>query len=355
MGVGKSTTVNVSFNHSDSFYYAGEEVTGIVSYHNTHKTLHVKSIFIDFIGEFCYTTPYTHQYPNEADYSNIEQRPVHHRIPFINNRFPVIHPEANQDEVILERGEYSWPFQFTLPQSLPPSSSPSTTSYPYVRYYARIVVGKSRYQRTMKPIYPLTVFPNVNLFHTNDGRQPVLLSSRNRKNLKVKLYLDQRGILPGQNISLHIDLQNPKRLKIQRIEATLIQHRQVALDHHAETIFQKNLPNMANFDKAELHQTFDLLVPSNHLPPTYTCKVKCHSASIRTNIYYELKLEIKVDDVLCNMKFNIPIIIATESLPDRYQIGNNNYTDMPIPYSAVLEETDILPSYEFAIKNCKLE
>jgi hypothetical protein len=243
----------------------------------------------------------------------------------------------------LYRGQYSWPFELVLPQSLPPSTSPSNTSYPYIKYYARIIIDKPWYKFNPKQIYPLIIFPSVDIFNVNDERQSVALSRRNRKNLGIKVYLYDRRILPGQKISLDIDIENPKRLQIQNIQATLIQHRIIAQNHHAEIIFRMDLSNLSNFNQTELHRTFDLQVPYGRLSPTYNYTVQYSNLLISTDIFYELELKVNVRGMLTEMKISIPIIIGTDSSLERYQQQRNSAeTEMPIAY----EDTHLPPSYE---------
>jgi hypothetical protein len=222
-----------------------------------------------------------------------------------------------------------------------------------VKYNVHIIIDKPWYKSNTIQIYPLIIFPNVDLFQVPEGRQSVAESCQNQDYLQLKVYLHHRGILSGQKISLDIDIENPKRLEIKKIEAILIQHRKIAQNHHAEIIFRIDLPDLLNFNETELHQTFDLQVPYDYLSPTYNYKTQYCNSSISADIYYELKLEAKVVGMLIGMNFNIPIIIGTESSLERHQYQRNGYIEMPVAYIADLEETDLPPSYQSVIENQK--
>jgi hypothetical protein len=92
MGIGKSITVNVHFNRPSSFYYAGEQITGIISLYNNRKKLTLNNIFLEFIGECGYTTKDTYQ-------SQKENCTMYHRVPFIKNRYPVVNTRDSQVKI----------------------------------------------------------------------------------------------------------------------------------------------------------------------------------------------------------------------------------------------------------------
>ena len=158
--------------------------------------------------------------------------------------------------MILYRGQYSWPFEFVLPPCMPPSSIPSTITYPYVKYYTRIVLDKPWYKPNAKQVYTIIVFPRVQLERIQAAQQPVPFSHLNRKKVHLQGYLAQGGVRPGERLTVHVDLLNPKRSEIKRIEATLYQHRQVAQSHHAELIFRMDLPGLQRIQRSRISSDF---------------------------------------------------------------------------------------------------
>lgn len=103
MGIGKSSRIDVTFDHANGFYYSGERVNGIISFHNTHKKLTLNNISIGFIGEFGYTALEAHEIRDGTGYVQTEDRVVDHRVPFISNRIPSVHSMSKEVGVWLER------------------------------------------------------------------------------------------------------------------------------------------------------------------------------------------------------------------------------------------------------------
>ncbi|CAF0788309.1 unnamed protein product [Rotaria sp. Silwood1] len=353
MGAGKSTVVKVNFNHSDSFYYAGEKVTGTVSFHNPEKKLTLTNVSLGFIGEVGYTGEKRHHSRDGMGNIHEEHRTGQHQVPFINIRIQFTQSKANENKISLEPGQYSWPFEFTIPQNLPPSAGSLPGSYPYIKYYVRITGDQPWYKSSQKETYPLTIFPNVNIFN-NEERQSIVVSHRHRNHIHFDACLSPQSILPGEEFSLDIDLKNHKRLKIKGIEAILIQHREIDQNHHAEAIFKMDLPFPENFSDTELHENFNIRMPSEHIPPTYYYMISSSDLSIRTNIHYELKLEVKVHEGHHHMNLIIPVIIGTESSLYQSQLGAISYNKMPISYTTVVKETDASPVYELEVENLRL-
>jgi hypothetical protein len=254
----------------------------------------------------------------------------------------------------LYRGEHSWPFEFGLPQCLPPSSVPSTVLYPYVKYYTRIVLDKPWYKPNAKQVYTLTVFPHVSLSQIANAQQPVPFTHLNRKKVHLQGYLIQGGVMPGGKLSLDVHIQNPKRSEIKRIEATLIQHRQVAQNHQSEIIFRMDLPGLFEFSQTEFRRTFELDVPFTYLAPTYTYMPQCCGSSLGIGFHYELKLEVKARGLFTDFKVSIPVIVGTEqtSAPDQQQLVHNA-AEMAIAGLPAYNYDEPPPSYESVVANTK--
>lgn len=153
---------------------------------------------------------------------------------------------------------------------------------------------------------------------------------------------------------MQVDLQNPKRSEIKRIEATLYQHRNVAQTHHAEIIFRMDLPGLHEFSDTEFHQTFDLPIPAVQLAPTYTYMPQCCGRSLAIAYHYELKLEVKARGLFTDFKVNVPVVVGTDSsLTFEAQQLTNNFQDMSTPSAPSYDYEDLPPSYESIMTNAK--
>jgi hypothetical protein len=218
-----------------------------------------------------------------------------------------------------------------------------------VKYYARIVLDKSWYKLNTKQVYTLIIFPRVDLCQIQSPQQPLSFSHSNRKKVQLQACILQNGVVPGEKLSLEVKLHNPKRTEIKRIEATLIQHRQIAQSYQTEIIFRKDLPNITNFNETELHRTVDLLVPLMQLAPTYAYMPQCCASLHGINFYYELKLEVKAHGLFTDFKVNVPVIVGTESTCGL----TCNYNEMVLYKVPAYDYDEPPPSYELAVANEK--
>lgn len=264
-----------------------------------------------------------------------------------------------QREIILYRGQHSWPFQFALPEHLPPSLLPSTTSYPYVKYYVRVVLDRPWYKPNSKQTFPLIIFPRVDLLQVPGGQHQTAFSSENRKKLRLQGYLVRGGVVPGETLSIHIDLQNPKRSEIKRIEVTFIQHRQVVRSCHSETIFRCDLSELRDFNDLELHRTFELTVPASRLSPTYTYATQSQNLPIRISVYYELFLDVKIRGLFTDFKMTVPVIVSTGAMShgqtQQQEQQINNAIEMPLASAPILQSDEPPPpSYDEAVSNQRM-
>ena len=202
----------------------------------------------------------------------------------------------------------------------------------------------------------MIIFPHVDISDIHEERHPVVLNHLSRKELRFKICLHHQNILPNEKISLDMSIENPRQLLIKRIEAKLIQYKEINQNHHAEVIFQTNLPKLINNNQAELQETFNLrLPPGRLLSPTCQYTTDCCNSTIRIGIYYELKLEAKVQGLLNGITLSIPLIIGTESLSEQYQLEENNYIETSAADTIVSEDIDVLPSYGSVVEEPESE
>ncbi len=207
---------------------------------------------------------------------------------------------------------------------MPPSLTFSTNSKTYVKYYIQIYVEKSYFKSDSQKIYPLTIYPDVNLSHIlKKSKEPPSFSGKNRKDVQLDGYVLRAGFLPDEKISIHINLDNPKQSTIKRIEAVLTQYRQIGRDNNEDTIFCVNLPDINEFNGSKYERTIDLAIPSQHLAPSYQFKVYCNQKSFPIITKYELELKVKAHGVFTDFEVKVPIFIGTELSTDQDQINKS--------------------------------
>ena len=252
----------------------------------------------------------------------------------------------------LRSRSYSWPFELSLPDSLPPTLIPSSSEHAYVKYYTRIILDKPWSTSTTMPTYPLTIVPRVNLLHMLTTQGPVAFACHNRKKVELNGFLLHGGIVPGQYLSIQVDLQNPKQCQIKRIETTFIQHRQIASIRDRQIIFHSNLPGIHDFQQLSLKQNFDLAVPSVYLPPTYAFSSSDSNVSLNAFVYYELILAVKTNGILTDFQVSIPVTVGTESILNEHhrQQSSDNF-GVSTNKASNFDTNDLPPSYETALRN----
>ncbi len=96
MGASGSSELQVDFSRPSLFYFAGERITGNLSFQNTQDKLALDAIFLEFIGEMGYTTIETRQYPDTSGNTRTENYTQNHAIPFMSVRIPVAQPLYGQ-------------------------------------------------------------------------------------------------------------------------------------------------------------------------------------------------------------------------------------------------------------------
>jgi len=96
MGASESAEIHVSFNRPNLFYFAGEQITGNISFKNKHEKLTLDEIFLEFIGEIGYTTREIRHRQDSNGRSTTENYTEYHRIPFMTHRIPVVRPQHGQ-------------------------------------------------------------------------------------------------------------------------------------------------------------------------------------------------------------------------------------------------------------------
>ncbi|CAF4014743.1 unnamed protein product [Rotaria sp. Silwood1] len=351
MGAGESIAIQTKFNRSNDFYFVGEQISGNILFQNDHDRLKLDEIFVELVGELGYKTQESRSSTDSNGNSTTEHYTEYHHIPFLTLTVLLARPNNKQHKMSLSRGTYRWPFEFSLPENLPPSSAPNNEAYPHIKYYTRVVFDRPWYKRNITQTHLLTISPRINLLRRNDLQETFAFADQNRKRLRLQCCLFRGGIMPGQLLSFQINLHNPEQSKIKKIEATFIQYRKTAVDSHNETIFSVDLPGLSEFDELHLQRSFDLLVPNTYLTPTYTFTTSYHGYSHHITVHYELKLKVKSHGIFTKIEVNIPVIVGTEAVPEQQQQQQNYDMIMPTNISPDFNENNAPPSYETVVKN----
>ncbi|CAF2971726.1 unnamed protein product [Rotaria sp. Silwood2] len=317
MGASESIAIQVNLNRPDRFYFVGEQVSGNILFQNDHNQLKLEEIILKLVGELGYTTQESRSSTDINGNTTTENYTDYHDIPFFTISLPLARPIDGQQKMILDRGTYTWPFEFSLPENLPPSSSPNNESYPHIKYYTQVILGRQWYKSNMTKTHIFTISPRMNILHMNDIQETQFFTHQNRKQLRLQCCLLQDVIVPGKTLSFQIKLHNPRRSKIKRIEAIFMQCRQTAFDRHNEIIVSADLPNLNEFNELYLQRNFELLVPNIYLTPTSSFSTSFHGYSHYITVHYELKLQIKSHGVFTDFQLSVPVIVDIETISEQ--------------------------------------
>jgi len=96
MGANGSSELQVNFSRPNLFYYAGEQVSGYISFQNTQDKLTLDGIFLEFVGEMGYTTQEVRHVTDSNGNRRTENHTENHSTPFITLRIPVAQPQYGQ-------------------------------------------------------------------------------------------------------------------------------------------------------------------------------------------------------------------------------------------------------------------
>jgi hypothetical protein len=97
--ISESSELQVNISRPSLFYYAGEQVTGDISFQNTQDVVTVGAIFLEAIGEMGYTTPEIRQYLDKNGNARTEHYTKTHIIPFMKIRIPIVQASYGQVKI----------------------------------------------------------------------------------------------------------------------------------------------------------------------------------------------------------------------------------------------------------------
>jgi hypothetical protein len=177
----------------------------------------------------------------------------------------------------------------------------------------------------------------------------------------VKLHgiLPNNGLaVPGQTITLKIEIDNPMELTIKSLRATLKQYRKIVDEETGFIIFSFNLPGFQpqGFKSKFRRSTYELSIPREK------CRVMAPT-SILKNVRYELHIQCHIHCLLKNhFTLKLPIICTTDhqqtlkimdelrSLPEIPQFLSNREEEKPPPSYEAFIASEVLPKYEDTIR-----
>lgn len=325
--------ITINLDQNNLVYFTDEPLTGIVHWNNTSAKIQTKEVYLKLVGEIGYTTQQT--VSDDKGGSTTQTR--YHRVPFYSSKISLARPAAQEEMIVFQQGEYSWPFQLTLANHLPPSFN-SPQRYPHVSYSLQVVIEKSWYKPNTKQLKYLTIYPRIDLSSNPQWFQPTFFGKQNRKDLSLKGTINKIGLVFGDSIELTIDIENPKEVLIKHIDLSIIQFYTIGANSGRQNIFQTTLSNILNTNRRQINEILSMITPALFLPPSYEFRGGLER-SVSVHIHYLLRFAVKVGGIFTNFDIDLPIIIANErrSHLNQQSLPVQQYEELPPSYESVMQ------------------
>lgn len=301
MGCGPSTQILINVDRPNGFFLPGETVTGNVQISVVSDELEMDRIDLTLLGEVGYTTRHTTTVNGRR-----RTRTAYHHKPFLTLKTTLAAPPPGEQEVKFNKGQYSWPFQFQLPEYIPPSMH-HPQQYPHVRYLARVLIDKPWYKSDEAQNRFISVGQRSSLIQ-QPSALPSAFVNHNRKNVVVKGTLDKSAFAPGELITITMEVDNPGQELIKQITMSMIQNEQLASHSRTQVFYNLIVPEMMNRNEQKFIQKFRATIPSVPLLSSFQYTGGT-SEVIQVHLNYLLKFDINVAGFFDDFVLFIPFLI----------------------------------------------
>jgi hypothetical protein len=319
MGNSNGCSIKIHLDYTNSVYFSGDIVSGVVKLNITAGKIEADKIYMMLIGEIGYET--TRTVPTAKGQPPTETR--HYHIPFYSGKSVFTRPKVEQKGKVYSQGKYSWPFRILLPDHLPPTLN-QPHLFPHVRYYLQVVIDKPWYKPNTKEIKYITVFPWVNILQNPKCLSSVTFEKHNN-DITLKGTLNKSGYASGETIHMTLEIENPRKVSIHSIELSMLQSSCIGQNLREFPIFQKTLPNIVNVKDEQINETFSVTIPSEPTPPSYRFRGGIVDP-VYVNIGYMIQLKVKVHGAFTNFDVDIPITLGTQPTANLNQQKNVEYS-----------------------------
>ena len=150
-----------------------------------------------------------------------------------------------------------------------------------------------------------------NLLNISNSQSAVKFGTK-RKDLTIKGVLQRAGLIPGEQTMLVLDIHNPNRVSIKRIEVCFIQRYEIEQCRRRLELVRLTIPEFTNVRDQHLEATCPLIIPLG-IPPSFSYRSKGTRSAAHVDLHYDLKLESKPEDFLQILICKYQFIIGTDS------------------------------------------
>jgi len=124
--------------------------------------------------------------------------------------------------------------------------------------------------------------------------------------------MQRSAVLPGEQIEISIDVQNPSRFVIKNLDICLIQRYEIDISRRRLELFRLSIPQFNNITDEHIKTVFPVIIPMG-ISPTYTYRNKVGRTPIAISIHYDIKVDVKMKGLFTDFDLQVPIIIGTNS------------------------------------------
>ena len=122
---------DVNFVDPKKFFYPGETIVGNIIVRVDDSAITCKKISLEFKGK-SHVSWTTGSGDDKKTHWNTEE--------YFKNSITLLPPLPADEKITLNPGEFNYPFQFQLPNNLPPSVSDAPFVTGHIRYYMKIKI-----------------------------------------------------------------------------------------------------------------------------------------------------------------------------------------------------------------------
>jgi hypothetical protein len=304
MGCGSSSGVTIHFDRKDLFYLTDETVSGRVDMSSNKGDIKATAVHVFLDGELGYKTKKSVRNAQ----GNTHTQTSYHHVTIFSSKIVLASMQQGQTELILNTANNTWPFQFKLPSQLPPSCNLPGT-YPNIRYLIKFVIERSGCKPNVAVLRYFTVFPRASSINVAPDLISEPVTKTNRKDVTLKATLNKANYLPGEIISVKLEIENPKLVVIEQLDISIYRNFRVSSDHQQCLLNRVTIPSIINSNEQRRVENCSISIPDGLLPPSYSYinQNVTHGVAI---ISYYVTFHLKVGGIFTDLDVSSSFVLG---------------------------------------------
>jgi hypothetical protein len=197
----------------------------------------------------------------------------------------------------------------------------------------KLFIEKKWYCSNTRHQHPLRIYPRVNLLQIINSQRALKFDTK-QKDITVIGILQHSGLVPGEQTILSLEISNPNRLAIKRVDVCLIQRYEIEQCRRRLELIRLAVPQLFDNSNEHIRTTCPMTIPAG-IPPSYNFKSKGDRSGVHVNIHYDLKLEVKAKGLFSDFDLQVPVIIGTDSTDHSNPGGITRALATPMDLNAI--------------------